>query len=99
MHRFLGRLIGNVEEVDARSVGHTERRVDSRMTRLRSQAIFNEDRQPTTQVPTRPQWNRVVTSASQVDRTNPSRAGTDRGSVLRWVPVSERERASGTRLR
>ena len=99
MHRFLGRLIGNVEEVDARSVGHSARRVDSRLTRLRSQAIFNQDRPPTTQVPARQQWNRVVASAPQLGRNNSSRVGTDQGTVLRWVPVSERERASGTRLR
>ena len=96
MHRFLGRLIGNAEEVETSHVGNTQRRVDARWTRLRGRAIFKENQPPTTQVPTRSQRNRSVTSASQVWRPSMSITGTERSPVIRWVAAPEREHAPRT---
>ena len=96
MHRFLGRIIGNVEEVEAPNTGDSQRRGDARWTRLRSQATFNEDQPSITRAPTRLRQNRIVASDPGVWRSTTSRTGMERGPVLRWVPALERQRVPGT---
>ena len=96
MHRFLGRIIGNVEEVEVPNAGHSQRRGDARWTRLRSQATFNEEQPSTNRVPTRSRQNRIVASEPGAGRSATSRTGTDRGPIMRWVPAPERQRVPGT---
>ena len=96
MHRFLGRIIGNVEEVEVPNAGHSQRRGEARWTRLRSQATFNEEQPSPFRVPTRLRQNRIVASDPGMWRFDTSRTETDRGPIMRWVPAPERQRAPGT---